>query len=259
MDDSLAAVVLAAGKGTRMKSDLPKVLHRVGGETMVARVVRAVREAGAGRVVVVTGHRAGLVERELARAGVLFARQEEQRGTADAVAAARPVLAGFAGTVLVVCGDTPLLSASTLAGLVRSHRAAGAAVSVLTFRPDDPAGYGRVVREEGEDADRGPGGGRVLAIVEERDADSGTRRIRECNSGVYCVEAPFVWEGIAAIGADNAQGEFYFTDIVAAAVERGLRVAPFVCPDPAEVMGVNSPAELAAAEGLLGGGNREIS
>ncbi len=231
----VAAVVLAAGKGTRMKSDLPKVLHRVCGETMIRRVVAAVRESVAGSVVVVTGHRADLVEKELAGTGVSFARQEKQLGTADAVGAARPALAGFSGTILVVCGDTPLLSCRTLAGLVAHHRKNQAAVTVLTFMPADPAGYGRIVRD---------GDGRIRAIVEDRDATAAEKRIRECNSGVYCVEAPFVWEAISAIGTDNAQGEFYFTDIVAVAVERDLRVEPFVCPDPAEVTGVNSPEEL---------------
>jgi len=235
----VAAVILAAGKGTRMKSDLVKVLHTVGGMPLVAWPVMSARQAGAGRMVLVVGHQADKVREYFAREeGMGFAAQEEQLGTGHAVACAREALAGFTGTVLILCGDVPLIRGETLSAMLAEHRQRNATLTVLTTHLDNPHGYGRVVKREG---------GRVLRIVEEKDATLDERQIREINSGIYCVEAGFLFDAVASLRNDNVQGEYYLTDIVTQAAERGLLAIAFSIDDPNEVMGVNDRVQLAAA------------
>lgn len=177
---SLAAVILAAGKGTRMKSDLPKVMHKVCGRPMIEYVLDAVRGAGAEEIVVVAGFGGDLVARTVRdRAQVVY--QHQQLGTAHALLQAAPLLAGFPGTILVACGDTPLVTAGTLARLAAAHAAAGARATVLTACLEDPTGYGRVIRDKG---------GRVQKIVEQRDATPGELAVREVNTGIYCFPRP---------------------------------------------------------------------
>ncbi|HVO17349.1 MAG TPA: bifunctional UDP-N-acetylglucosamine diphosphorylase/glucosamine-1-phosphate N-acetyltransferase GlmU [Alphaproteobacteria bacterium] len=237
---SIAAVVLAAGKGTRMKSDLPKVLHPLAGRPMVHHVLDAVAALKPARQVVVVGpDMDALVE---AVAPLSTAIQERQLGTADAVKAARAALADFSGTVLVLYGDTPLLSPATLEALVeaRSFRPEPSVV-VLGFRPADPAAYGRLI--VGTD-------GRLEAIVEAGDATPAERAVGLCNSGVMAIDGRHLFVLLDAIGSDNAKREFYLTDIVKLARARGL-VCRHVEADAAELMGVNSRAELAQAEAVL--------
>ncbi|MSM39887.1 MAG: bifunctional UDP-N-acetylglucosamine diphosphorylase/glucosamine-1-phosphate N-acetyltransferase GlmU [Geobacter sp.] len=239
----VAAVILAAGKGTRMKSDLVKVLHPVGGMPLVAWPVMSARQAGAGRMVLVVGHQADKVQEYFAREESLsFAAQLEQLGTGHAVACAREALAGFDGTVLILCGDVPLIRGETLSAMLAEHRQRNATLTVLTTHLENPHGYGRVVKREG---------GRVLRIVEEKDATLDERQIREINSGIYCVEAGFLFDAVASLSNDNAQGEYYLTDIVTQAAERGLMAIAFSIDDPNEVMGVNDRVQLAAAGTLL--------
>lgn len=234
-----AAVILAAGKGTRMKSDLVKVMHELGGYPMIEYPVSAAREAGASRMVIVTGHQSDKVRQYFSgREDIAFAIQEEQLGTGHAAACAASALAGFGGSVLILCGDVPLLRAETLREMMAAHEKSGATLTVLTARFDNPYGYGRVVKKED---------GSVLRIVEEKDADDKEREITEINSGIYCVESKFLFDALARLGNDNAQGEYYLTDIVRMAAGAGLVCRAYSVGDALEVMGVNDRVQLAAA------------
>ena len=239
-----AAVVLAAGKGTRMKSRRAKVLHEIGGRPLAWYPVRRALEAGADPVVVVVGHQARDVEAALTAAlpgaPVRFAVQEEQRGTAHAVLAAKAALRGWKGPIAILSGDTPLLRLETLRRVVAARGRARAAVAFATMRLEDPHGYGRVIR----DAE-----GKPARIVEEKDATDPERALDEVNAGLYCADAAFLWKALARVGSANAQGEFYLTDLVAMAARRGGAVAVQV--DPAEASGVNDREELARAGRVL--------
>jgi len=238
---SLAAVVLAAGKGTRMKSRYPKVLHRVAGRPMLAYVLDAVESAGAAPVVVVAGFGLEAVRDAVGeRAEVVC--QEEQLGTAHALLQAGEKLEGADGDILVVCGDTPLLDGRVLADLAARHRETGAKATVLTAEMDDPTGYGRVIR--GED-------GMVLRIVEQKDASPAELAVKEINTGVYCFAAEGLFDALRRIGRENRQGEYYLTDIVSLYVSEGRPVASYVAADPTAVMGINDRVQLAQAEGVL--------
>jgi bifunctional UDP-N-acetylglucosamine pyrophosphorylase/glucosamine-1-phosphate N-acetyltransferase len=233
---------MAAGLGTRMHSRRPKHLHALLGRRLVDWAVAAAAELGPDPLVVVTSP-GTLPELEgTLPAGVSLAVQSSPRGTGDAAAAARPALEGFAGDVVVLAGDAPLLSAAELARLLGTHRAAAAAATVLSFEPDDPGAYGRIVR----DAD-----GRLRAIVEARDATPEQLAIREVNSSVYVFAADGLWEGLAHLDTDNAQGELYLTDAVRHLVDDGRPVAVYRAQDPRVGEGVNTRADLAAAGAQL--------
>jgi bifunctional UDP-N-acetylglucosamine pyrophosphorylase/glucosamine-1-phosphate N-acetyltransferase len=241
--DTVAAIVLAAGKGTRMKSGLVKILHPVAGRPMIDWPLDAARGAGASPVALVVGHQAEAVrERFQGAPDIRCALQAEQLGTGHAVSCALPALTGFSGTVLILCGDTPLLRSATLDALVAFHRAGEATVTVLTARMDNPHGYGRVLRD---------GGGRVLRIVEQKDATADECAIREINSGIYCMEAGFLLDNIGALGNNNAQKEFYLTDLVAMAAGQGAPCLAMEIDDADEIMGVNDRAQLAQAGRIL--------
>lgn len=235
-----AAVILAAGKGTRMKSALPKVLHPVAGKPMIRHVLDSLAPLGCGRVVVVVAP--GMDQVAAAVKPHATAIQERQLGTADAVKAALPALAAAVGDVLVLYGDTPFISTGTLERMLERRRAADApAVVVLGMRPSDPGEYGRLVL--------GADGG-LEAIVEHKDATPEERRIDLCNSGVMAIDGAELAPLLAQVKNDNAKGEYYLTDIVAIARARG-RVCAVVEAPVDELMGVNSRAELAAAEAIL--------
>jgi bifunctional UDP-N-acetylglucosamine pyrophosphorylase/glucosamine-1-phosphate N-acetyltransferase len=240
MNHELAKVVImAAGKGTRMKSDRAKVMHEVFFAPMLHHVLNALKPLGLlAETVVVTGHQAAEVEGALVDFPVAFARQEQQLGTAHAVLAARRFYADFSGTVLILCGDTPLLRPETLDRLLREHRASGASLTVLTTRMADPTNYGRII----SDPDAG-----ILKIVEEKDASAVERAITEVNAGVYCVDAGFLCEGLRGVDDNNRQREFYLTDLVAVARSLGRSVGRSFNADSLEVLGVNSRLELAEA------------
>jgi bifunctional UDP-N-acetylglucosamine pyrophosphorylase/glucosamine-1-phosphate N-acetyltransferase len=240
-EDRLAAVILAAGKGTRMKSELPKVLHAVAGVPMLQYPVGLARELGCAPTVAVIGHGAETVEAVLAGSGVLFALQSQQLGTGHALLCAEPQLAEFSGTVLLLCGDVPLLRRETLEALLHYHQARQATVTVLTAHMPNPHGYGRIVRQ----------GEEVLRIVEEKDASQQERAINEINTGIYALEAPFVFEALKTVGCDNAQGEYYLTDVLAAARRAGRRVCALAAGAPEETMGINDRVQLAEAGALM--------
>ena len=241
----VSALVLAAGKGTRMKSGLVKVMHPLAGRPMVHWPVEAAREAGASRVVLVVGHQAETVREYFAGHGeIAFAVQEEQLGTGHAVASAASLLKGTGGRVLILCGDAPLIRPETLKGLLANHEARNAAVTVLTTQLENPYGYGRVVKREG---------GRVLRIVEENDATEEEKGISEVNSGIYCVDTEFLFNAVLSLNNNNAQGEYYLTDIITAAVEQGELCVAYPATDAEELMGVNDRVQLAAAAAVLRG------
>ncbi|MHB8917694.1 MAG: bifunctional UDP-N-acetylglucosamine diphosphorylase/glucosamine-1-phosphate N-acetyltransferase GlmU [Desulfocucumaceae bacterium] len=238
----LAAVVLAAGKGTRMKSDLPKVLHKICGVPMVCHVLKAAREAGSDRVVLVAGFGGDLVAREVeSQAEVVF--QHEQLGTAHALRQAAGPLREFDGDVLVLCGDTPLISAGAIKGLVREHRESGASATVLTAHMENPSGYGRVIRDPS---------GRVQGIVEQKDASPEELKVREINTGIYCFKSGGLFDDLDLIKPDNVQGEYYLTDIIGHYVREGRAVSAVPAGNPAEIMGINDRCQLAAARAALG-------
>ncbi|MDZ4065161.1 MAG: NTP transferase domain-containing protein, partial [Coriobacteriia bacterium] len=226
---SAVALILAAGEGTRMKSDLPKVAHRLLGEPMVRLVVQAAAEAGCERAIVVTGHRAEMVEPLVEDAE--FVRQDRQLGTGHAVMCARDALAAFDGSLVVLSGDTPLLRPETIRALVDERESTGAAAAILTTRTPEPIGYGRIVRR----AD-----GTVEAIVEQKDASSAQLAIDEINTGTYCFDSRILFEHLERLDTDNAQGEYYLTDMVAVFAAENLGVTAVVTEDPMETMGVNS-------------------
>jgi bifunctional UDP-N-acetylglucosamine pyrophosphorylase/glucosamine-1-phosphate N-acetyltransferase len=241
--NATAALILAAGKGTRMKSDLVKIMHPLGGVPMIEYPVEAARLAGASRIVIVAGHQSEKVREHFSGMDdISIALQEEQLGTGHAVSCAGPSLAGFTGRVFILCGDVPLLKAETLREMSELHEKRGAALTVLTAIRDNPFGYGRVVKGDN---------GAVLKIVEEKDADAAQRQIREINSGIYCVESGFLFDAVAGLSANNAQGEYYLTDIVQAAVEAGRTCISFPVADAEEVMGVNDRAQLALADAAV--------
>lgn len=237
----LACLILAAGKGTRMKSARPKVLHRLAGRALVAHVVGIAEAAGATRIGVVVGP--GMPDVEGAVAPRPVAVQHRQAGTGDAVKAGLPLLEGFAGDVVVLYGDTPLVRPETIAAMVAKRRATGAAVTVLGFRPADPAQYGRLVI--------GADGG-LDAIVEFADADAAQRAIGLCNGGIMAFDGARLGALLGRLGNANAKGEFYLTDTVALARAEGWSCA-VVEADAEEVLGVNSRLDLAEAEAVLQG------
>ncbi len=239
---AIVAVVLAAGRGTRMRSDRVKVLHPVLGRTMVAWPVEAALGAGADRVAVVVGPDGQPVrdalEAELPGRRLDFSVQAEPRGTGDAVRAAKAAIAE-AREVLILCGDTPALNAETLRELLAAHEASGAALTVLSFRLVDPTGYGRIVRDEA---------GGVRRIVEHRDASEAERAIDEVNAGIYVVRRDVLLGSIDRIGSDNAQGEVYLTDVVELAAAAGHAVQAHLLGEPWRVSGINTRAQLAELE-----------
>jgi bifunctional UDP-N-acetylglucosamine pyrophosphorylase/glucosamine-1-phosphate N-acetyltransferase len=235
------AVILAAGKGTRMKSALPKVLHAVGGQSMLRHVMAAAEQAGAKRTLVVVGFGGDQVQAEIGAAAE-YVVQAEQLGTGHAMMQVQPALAGYTGTVLLLCGDTPLLTGNTLQQLVAAHQQSGAAATVLTAMPADATGYGRILRDKS---------GQVLGIVEQKDATAEQKQIGEINTGIYCFEAPPLFAALAGLTCDNAQQEYYLTDVLAILSQAGQRVGAVEVADFQETLGINSRLQLAEAEAIL--------
>lgn len=250
------AIVMAAGKGTRMKSRLPKVLHRLGGRALVARVMDTAARIGGRHLVVVTGHGAEEVETALSALAhgmeIRFARQMPQLGTGHAVQQAMPLLPDD-GTVLVLSGDVPLIGEAALRALVEAS--GGERLALLTIAFDDPTGYGRVVRAP---ADVDGTEGRVLAIVEHKDANDDQRAIREVYSGVMAAPAHLLRGWLARLDNVNAQGEYYLTDVVGFATADGVPVVAHRIDDAVQVAGVNSPSQLATLERALQARQAEV-
>jgi bifunctional UDP-N-acetylglucosamine pyrophosphorylase/glucosamine-1-phosphate N-acetyltransferase len=241
MSSELAAVVLAAGKGTRMRSAIPKVLHPLCGRPMLHYPLESARKAGFGQLRVVIGHGAGQVKEAFADQQIHWVEQTSQLGTGHALMCAADSLRGYSGPLLLLCGDVPLLQPETVQRLYHYHRQEEAAVTVLSARMVDPYGYGRIIRD----------GEQILGIVEERDADEDQRLVTEINSGTYLFDAAFVVSALQGLTKNNAQGEYYLTDVVAAATAAGKTTRALCVEDATEVMGINDRRQLAEAEVLM--------
>jgi bifunctional UDP-N-acetylglucosamine pyrophosphorylase/glucosamine-1-phosphate N-acetyltransferase len=236
-------VILAAGKGTRMKSARPKVSHEIAGLPLIEHVLRIAATLKPTTTVVVVGHGATAVQATVAkRPGLQFALQEPQLGTGHALLQAETALRGQRGTLILLSGDVPLLRPATLERLVHHHHDRGAAATVLTARVDQPDGYGRIVRT---------GAGAISAIVEHRDATGDQRRINEINSGIYAFDLEPLFDAVRQIGSGNAQNEYYLPDLVRMYRDRGLPVETVVLEDATEILGVNSRQELAALGAIM--------
>jgi UDP-N-acetylglucosamine diphosphorylase/glucosamine-1-phosphate N-acetyltransferase len=245
----IAVLILAAGKGTRMNSELPKVLHQINGRTLIEYVLSCARRLEPDRLIVIVGHK----RNEVAAAAVAadgkieFVTQEPQLGTGHAVMQAKSVLNDFVGDVVVLSGDVPLLRGATLKRLVREHRLLNAAATVLSTKAQDPAGYGRIVRDKT---------GVFLRIAEDRDATSEEKLINEINSGIYC----FRWSDLARIlgelGSANSKNEYYLTDAVQILRDQGAVVQAVEIAEFSEVCGINTASELKSAEAALHARNR---
>lgn len=235
------AIILAAGKGTRMKSDLPKVLHKVAGITMLEHVKRAVDAMEPAKTVTIVGHKAELVQAVLEGQSE-FALQSEQLGTGHAVMMAEPALAGLEGQTLVIAGDTPLITGESLKNLINFHVSHKNVATILTAQADNPFGYGRIIRN----AD-----GEVQKIVEQKDANDFEKQVKEINTGTYLFDNKRLFEALKDINTDNAQGEYYLTDVISIFRQAGEKVGAYVLRDFDESLGVNDRVALATAEAVM--------
>jgi bifunctional UDP-N-acetylglucosamine pyrophosphorylase/glucosamine-1-phosphate N-acetyltransferase len=237
----VVAIVLAAGKGTRMKSNLPKVMHKVGGKYLVQHVLDAVSSAGISRKILVVGSGAEYVQTSLGD-NYRYAVQADQLGTGHAVLQAGNELLPEENTVLVVCGDMPLLSAPSLIKLIERHGNTGAKATVLTAYLGDPTGYGRIIRDEQ---------GKLQRIIEEKDATAEAKKIQEINTGTYCFDRNLLFSALKEIQPNNTQGEYYLTDVLTIMINKGLKVEVVDEAEDKEAFGINSRQQLAAAENIL--------
>ncbi len=235
----LSTVILAAGKGKRMKSDLPKVLHPLHGRAMIHYVIDLAEKIHSERIVVVVGHKKELVIREVQGRGVDFVEQKEQLGTGHAVLQTRPLFENYQGAILVLNGDVPLLSVSTIENLIQIHRQEKPVVSMLTAIMDDPTGYGRIIRDEN---------GYVIQNVEEKDASPEIKKIKEVNVGIYLFDARRLFETLPLVKNDNSQGEYYLPDVIKIFVENGEKVVAVTAANPEETYGINTVEHLKQAE-----------
>ena len=228
-----------------MRSGLVKVLHPLLGRQMLAFPLECcLNGLHPKKTLVVIGHQAEQIRAAFPDSRITFVEQQEQLGTGHAVSMTEPMLKDFPGTILILSGDTPLITAQTLLEMVKHHRGQKATLTVLIAYRADPTGYGRVLRGKGA-------GGKVQKVVEEKDATQQEQKIKEVNTGIYCVEAPFLFQAISALRSDNAQGEYYLPDIIESALSKKKKVATFIAADAVEVMGINTRAELVQAEDIV--------
>ncbi len=242
-DRKVGAVILAAGKGKRMKSDLAKVLHPLCGKPMLAYSIDVARAVGVVKIAVVIGHQADVIRDSFSDQGLIFVEQHEQLGTGHAVLQAKNTYRNFDGAILILCGDVPLLQPSTVRSLIENHISENATLTVLTTLLDDPSGYGRVIK-------RGVGG-EVLRIIEEKDASLDEKKIREINTGIYCVDSNFLFRAVEEIGNENVQREYYLTDIVGIARKKGFKTRALIAANSVEVMGINTVEDLKRASAYM--------
>ena len=241
-NSELIGLVLAAGKGTRMKSSLPKVLHKLIGQPLLSHVIDILEDTGVNDIYVVVGHQGERVEEAFKDYSIHFVRQDRQLGTGHAVKIAEAALSHFVGNILIICGDTPLFLPETLVKFVENHKGSRSGVSILSAHLSEPTGYGRIIRDSS---------GKFKKIVEEKDASLEERRVHEVNTGTYLVDKDLLFDLVNRIDCDNAQGEFYLTDIVELATLSGHRVGAFCLASQEEALGVNSRSQLAEAERVL--------
>ncbi len=237
----LKAVILAAGKGTRMKSDLPKVVHTIDGKCLVDYAIEAAKGAGADEVCLVVGYKSDVVKESIQNKDVAFVMQEEQLGTGHAVKCAKDFM-GEDGQTMILFGDTPLITAKTLKNLADYHKEKGNTVTVLSAMMEDPTGYGRIIRDEK---------GNFVKSVEHKDANEKELASHEVNSGMYIFDTKELKEALEKITPNNAQGEYYLPDTLTIIKEKGLRVDAYALDNPEDITGVNDQEQLKAATEII--------
>jgi len=225
-----------------MKSDLPKVLHKLGGKPMVEYVVETAKKVGVEKIILVIGHQWEKTRKLLKHLPVEFVIQREQLGTGHAVLQAKDHLVNFDGDILVLCGDVPLLTSNTVKRLLEEHRSKGVAATVLTSIVDDPSGYGRIIRNKD---------GKVEKIVENKDASGEEKKVKEINTGTFCFDCKSLFSVLGKITTDNKQGEYYLTDVLELSRKENLPIWAVVAPNPQETLGINSQEELERMEKIL--------
>ncbi len=240
--NQLATVIMAAGKGTRMKSDLPKVLHKINNRPMVHYVIDLAKKLQSDKVILIIGHKKEMVEEACANNGVSFAVQSPQLGTAHAVQMTEPQLNDYHGDVLILSGDVPLLTEQTLQNLVDIHRESNASGTLLTSDLEDPTGYGRVVRDEA---------GFVQKIVEHKDASPDEILLKEINVGIYVFKGPELFQALKNVDNNNTQGEYYLPDVISIFINEGRKVNAVKTADFNETRGINNRDQLKEAETIL--------
>ena len=233
------SIILAAGKGTRMKTDLPKVVHKVNGIPMISKVMSVLEEAGSKENILILGHKKEVVLDVVG--DVSYVLQEEQLGTGHAVQQAEEKLVSYNGLVLITCGDTPLLRSETIKSMILKHKLDKACATILTAIEENPFGYGRIVKDKGF----------VKAIIEEKEANEEIKAIKEINAGVYCFDSQKLLEALRKIDNNNEKGEYYLTDVIKIMVDAGEKVDSYLVKDSRETLGVNSKAQLAEASKIL--------
>lgn len=239
MNDDRICLILAAGQGTRMKSDLAKVLHPLCGKPLVEHVVRSAQQAGMAKIVVVVGHQADQVKSALKGSDVEFVLQAEQKGTGHAVMQALPIIQNFVGELLVLYGDVPLIRPGTINDLLKEHRKERNACTMLTTIIEQPGSYGRIIRDKD---------GSVSKIVEAKDATPEELAVKEINPAIYAFENQRLVEALSQLKPNNKQGEYYLTDVIGIFKGQGLKIAAQIVEDSREVLGINTPEELAECE-----------
>ncbi len=241
---SLVVLILAAGKGKRMRSELPKVVHSVLGKPMIGYVLDAAGVLNPDRTCMVLGYRGdvikGCVDEMLS--GVEYVVQDRQLGTGHAVLSAEPHLGSYKGNILIINGDSPAVTGGTLRKLVGGHLKSRSVISFISSKLDSPGGYGRIVRDENNS---------LQHVVEEKDASVKEKRIKEVNAGIYCVRSDFLWDALRKLSSDNKQGEYYLPDIIGLAVKKGLKILVHSVTDTGEILGVNDRSELADMESYM--------
>ena len=246
--ERLAVIILAAGKGKRMKSPLPKVLHLLGDKPLLLHVIELARRLNPDKIIVVIGHGAeevrqwSVVSGQCPKKEIEFFEQKEQLGTGNAVQQTEEALKKYNGNLLILSGDVPLLRIETVNKLYKVHMKSDAVVTILTAKVDDPTGYGRVVRDTA---------GRAINIIEEKDAPYEIKKISEINSGIYCFKRDFLFDALKRIDKNNIQQEYYLTDVVALAFKSSLKIETLIAGDPNEIMGINTQDELKKAEEII--------
>jgi UDP-N-acetylglucosamine diphosphorylase/glucosamine-1-phosphate N-acetyltransferase len=242
--DDITAVVLAGGKGVRMESDLPKVLHKINGRPLILHVLDSLKKAGIERIITVVGYKGEMVSEAISGLSESVI-QKEQLGTGHAVMQAENLLSGFNGNILVACGDVPLIRPETFHKLINAAKDEKVKAAVLTMKLENPTGYGRILKDSS---------GNFLRIVEEKDSDSEQKKIQEVNSGTYIFNSQFLFDGLKQIDTNNAQGEYYLPDALKYIIKSGFIVKTLLLENPVEGSGINNKSELAALEKLVNSG-----
>jgi UDP-N-acetylglucosamine diphosphorylase/glucosamine-1-phosphate N-acetyltransferase len=238
----LITLILAAGLGKRMKSDLPKVIHRINGKELVKYVISQATDTGSDEIWLIIGHKGELVREATKDLGVNYVEQKEQLGTGHAVMQAENVLEGKSGDILILCGDVPLLRSETLINMRKFHNSSGAVATVLTTEFNDPFGYGRIIKDKK---------GNILRIVEQKDASEEEKSVKEINSGVYIIDKNELFSSLKHISSDNAGGEYYLTDVIGILTGQNKKVSTFLTHDNTEIQGINTIEQLLQAESIM--------